>query len=225
MNLPRSVDDVLTDHVVFEVESIDRMYCNVYMPGLQYAAGLVSFVHQQLGLPIASTAPLAKISDRFSAAVHRFALDQHVPWVNFVKGQRKDDVMREHLATFTAPEGVVFIGRAQEKTPLFRAERRLNGEGRSYPWIVKSTGMVNHFYLYCVDEDFGPFFIKFCSYFPTTPNCASTATTGPSGRQPRPGSGSPRWTTRSPRSRTRPGCSRSAPASDPSRSTHCWTSG
>lgn len=25
--------------------------------------------------------------------------------------------------------------------------------------------MVNHFYFYCVDEDFGPFFLKFCSYF------------------------------------------------------------
>ena len=28
--------------------------------------------------------------------------------------------------------------------------------------------MVNHYYFYCVDEDFGPFFIKFCSYFPYT---------------------------------------------------------
>jgi len=26
--------------------------------------------------------------------------------------------------------------------------------------------MVNHFYFYCVDSDFGPFFLKFCSYFP-----------------------------------------------------------
>ena len=26
--------------------------------------------------------------------------------------------------------------------------------------------MVNHFYIYAVDADFGPFFIKFCSYFP-----------------------------------------------------------
>jgi len=68
MNVPRSVADVLSDHVVFEVECIDRMYCNVYVPGLQYAAGLVGYVHQQLGLPIASTAPIAKISDRFSAA-------------------------------------------------------------------------------------------------------------------------------------------------------------
>ena len=34
-----------------------------------------------------------------------------------------------------------------------------------YPWIVRSTAMVNHYYFYCVDEDFGPFFLKFCSYF------------------------------------------------------------
>jgi len=26
--------------------------------------------------------------------------------------------------------------------------------------------MVNHYDFYCVDDDFGPFFIKFCSYFP-----------------------------------------------------------
>ena len=26
--------------------------------------------------------------------------------------------------------------------------------------------MVNHFYCYCLDRDFGPFFLKFCSYFP-----------------------------------------------------------
>ena len=102
MNVPRSVADVLSDHVVFEVECIDRMYCNVYMPGLQYAAGLVGYVHQQLGLPIASTAPLAKVSDRFTRAVHRFAVDHGVPWVDFTKGQRKDDVMHEHLAGFTA---------------------------------------------------------------------------------------------------------------------------
>jgi hypothetical protein len=31
---------------------------------------------------------------------------------------------------------------------------------------VRSTGVVNHFYVYAVDADFGPFFLKFCSYFP-----------------------------------------------------------
>jgi hypothetical protein len=61
MTLPRCVADVLCEHVRFEVECIDRMYLNVYVPGLQYPAGLVAYVHRQLELPIASTAPLGKI--------------------------------------------------------------------------------------------------------------------------------------------------------------------
>jgi hypothetical protein len=166
MTLPRSVSDVVAEHVVFEVECIDRMYLNVYVPQLQYAGGIVGYVHRQLGLPIASTAPLGKITDEFGAAVRRFAREQQVPWVDFVKGQRKDDVAQEHLAAFTGTEGVLFVGRAQEKTALFRTEKRRDGEGKTYPWIVKTTGLVNHFYFYCVDADFGPFFLKFCSYFP-----------------------------------------------------------
>jgi hypothetical protein len=136
---------------------------------LQYPAGIVGYVHRQLGLPIASTAPLGKITDAFSTAMRRYAVDQGVSWIDFVKGQRKDEVMHEHLARFEASgrsEGVLFIGRAQEKTALFRTEKRRNAQGRSYPWIVKTTGFVNHFYVYAVDADFGPFFLKFCSYFP-----------------------------------------------------------
>ena len=166
MTLPRTVADVLTDHVVFEVECIDRMYLNVYVRGLQYPAGLVAYVHRQLGLPIASTAPLGKISDGFSAAMRRFARDQRVPWVDFVKGQRKDDLAHEYLAGFDRAEGVLFIGRAQEKVRLFRTEKRRNASGSAYPWIVSSTGVVNQYYVYAVDTDFGPFFLKFCSYFP-----------------------------------------------------------
>ena len=171
MSVARSVAEVLAEHVTFEVECIDRMYCNVYVPRLQYAGGLVGFVHKQLGLPIASTAPLAQITDRFVQQVHAFARQHQIPWVDFVKAQRKDDVMHDQLAAFEASgrtEGVVFIGRAQEKTTVFRTEKRRNAQGRSYPWIVRSTGMVNHFYFYCLDDDFGPFFLKFCSYFPYT---------------------------------------------------------
>ena len=166
MNVARSVAEVLAEHVTFEVECIDRMYCNVYVPQLQHVGGLVGYVQQHLGLPIASTAPLAGITDRYLRQVHRFAKANNIPWVDFAKGQRKDDVMHEQLASFSASEGVVFIGRAQEKTTLFRTEKRRNAAGRAYPWIVKTTGMVNHFYFYCVDDDFGPFFLKFCSYFP-----------------------------------------------------------
>jgi hypothetical protein len=166
MTVARSVGDVLTEHVIFEIDCVDRMYCNVYVPQLQYAAGLVGYVHRQLGLPIASTAPLARITEAFDKEVRRFARDHDLPWIDFAKGQRKDDVMHEQLSRFTTSEGVVFIGRAQEKTKLFRTEKRRDEHGDSYPWIVPASGLVNHFYFYCLDDDFGPFFIKFCSYFP-----------------------------------------------------------
>jgi hypothetical protein len=168
MTVARTVADVLAEHVVFDVECIDRMYLNLYQPRLQYPVGLVGYVRRELGLPIASTAPLAKITDRFTRAVRRFAQTEGIEWVDFAKGQRKDDVMQEHLQYFTPAEGVVFIGRAQEKTTLFRTEKRRHPDGVAYPWIVKTTGVVNQYYFYCMDEDFGPFFVKFCSYFPYT---------------------------------------------------------
>ncbi len=122
MTLPRTVADVLADHVVFEVECIDRMYCNVFVPQRQFAAGLLGYVQRQLGLPIASTAPLGKITDAFSAAMCRFARDQRVPWVDFVKGQRKDDVAHEHLAEFTGTEGVLFrAGAGEDRAVSYRA--------------------------------------------------------------------------------------------------------
>src|SRR5260370_41563675 len=104
MPLPRPVAEVLSDHVVFEVECIDRMYLNVYVPQLQHTGGLLGYVHRQLGLPIASTAPLARITDRFSAAVHRFAEREHLAWEDFANGQRKGDVMHPHLAALQAAD-------------------------------------------------------------------------------------------------------------------------
>jgi hypothetical protein len=116
MTVARSARDVLTDHVVFEVDCVDRMYCNVYVPQLQYAVGLIGYLQRRLGLPIASTAPLAKITDAFSTAVHRFARANGIPWVDFAKGQRKDDVMHEHLTGFTA-EGVCCSSGGRRRRP------------------------------------------------------------------------------------------------------------
>ena len=41
MTLPRSAAEVLSGHVVFELECIDRMYCNLYVPKLQRDLGVV----------------------------------------------------------------------------------------------------------------------------------------------------------------------------------------
>ena len=39
---------------------------------------------------------------------------------------------------------------------MFRTEKRRDREGKSYPWIVQTTGVVNHFYFYCVDQRLRP---------------------------------------------------------------------
>ena len=85
MTVARSVRDVLTEHVVFEVDCVDRMYCNVFVPQLQYAVGLIGYLQRRLGLPIASTAPLARITEAFDKAVHRFARDRQF---TFTRPQR-----------------------------------------------------------------------------------------------------------------------------------------
>ncbi len=170
MTVARSVADVLDEHVTLEVECIDRMYLNVYQPRLQHVNGVVWFFRGHREATFASSALMDPITKDFVGAIHRFCRDTSVPLVDFARGQRKDDLAHEYLVEFEAAagsEGVLFVGRAQEKTPLFRTEKRRNPvTGASYPWIVRSTGVVNHFYFYCVDADFGPFFLKFCSYFP-----------------------------------------------------------
>ena len=157
---------MLSDHVGFEVECIDRMYLNVYVPQLQYATGLVSYIHRQLGMPVASTAALAPVSEAFTRAVRAFAAAAADPLGGLRQGPAQRRRGPEYLAGFTGTEGVLFIGRAQEKVPLFRTRKRRRADGSSYPWIAAETGVVNQYYCYCVDEDFGPFFLKFCSYFP-----------------------------------------------------------
>ena len=168
MNVARSVAEVLTDHVVFEVECIDRMYCNVYQPRLQHVGGVVGYVQQHLGLPIASTAPLAAISDRFVAgSMVREGHPRALGRLRQGPTQRRRDARAAEAVRRVGPDrgsGVHRPGAGED--PLFRTEKRRNADRQAYPWIVKTTGMVNHFYFYCLDADFGPFFIKFCSYFP-----------------------------------------------------------
>lgn len=167
MSLPRTVAQILRDHITLEVESIDRMYLNAYVPRLQYESGVAGFFRHHRGHPFASSALMDPMSKGFVAAIHAFVHEQGVPLITFEKGQRKDDVMAAHLARFTAPEGLLFVGRAQEKARVVRTEKRRNPTtGQPYPWLVRSTAMVNHFYFYGVDRDFGPFFLKFGTYFP-----------------------------------------------------------
>src|SRR5579864_3478805 len=162
-----SVAEIVSRHVKLTVEGIDRMYLNVYVPALQYEQGIVRFFREHRGQPLPSAALMSPMTRSFVAGLENFAARQGIELVRFEKGQRKDAVMAERLRHFSSQEGVVFIGKAQEKTPVFRTERRHSPRtGQPYPWIVRGSALVNSYYVYAVDRDFGPFFLKFCSYFP-----------------------------------------------------------
>jgi hypothetical protein len=169
MTVARSVADVLTDHVRFEVECIDRMYLNVWVPRLAYGGGLAGFFVGHRGNAYASTALMDPMAKAFVADIHGFVSARGLELVHFGKGQRKDDITQQVLANFAEEEGVLYVGRAQEKSGVWRTQRRHNpATGGSYAWLVRSTAFINFFYFYCVDADFGPFFLKFSTYFPFT---------------------------------------------------------
>jgi len=166
MTIAQSAAEILKNHTVLELECIDRMYLNLYVPALQRDLGIVGFFKHHRGQPIPSGVLMGKMTDQFVSSLKGFIAEHAIPVEHFKKNQRKDDVMLAYLKKFKRREGVVFVGIAQEKASVPRTERRTDPRGKRYPWIVKSTAMVNQYYFYCVDEDFGPFFLKFCSYFP-----------------------------------------------------------
>ena len=73
MSVPRSVAEVLADHVTLEVEGIDRMYLNVYVPRLQRELGVVGFLRFHRGHQFVSSALMDPISKAFVAALTDFA--------------------------------------------------------------------------------------------------------------------------------------------------------
>jgi hypothetical protein len=165
----QTVGELLKDRVTLDLEGIDRRYLNLYQPRLQTGGGVANFFKVHRGAKVASTVLMAPISHDFVKAIHTFAKREGIDIVAFAKGQRKDDVTRERLTGFSRSEGVLYIGTAQERFASFRMIKKISAHtGQPYPWLTRGTVMCNHYYVYLVDEDFGPLFIKFCSYFPYT---------------------------------------------------------
>ena len=160
-----NVNELLRDHVTLTVECLDRIYLNGYIAILQVPGQLVNFLLKHRGYQIPSPALLGRITDAFVDAIMSFAQKEEIPIVHFEPGQRKDDVATDYRKRFTRPEGVVFIGIAQEKANAFKCRKK---EQTGYVGFEYSRDAVrvNHYYFYIQDADWGPCFIKVCSYAP-----------------------------------------------------------
>src|SRR6476619_840835 len=151
-----TVNDVLDGHIGLDIECLDRIYLNGYVPNLQVGGQVVSFMTAHLGNPIPSPAIMEKIGTAFRTVVR------------FSKDDRKIDRMRPYLSRQSRAGrcGVAAIGVAQEFQNVFAATKRMGHNG--IPWFsfTKADRRVTCFYFYVWDADFGSAFIKICTYFP-----------------------------------------------------------
>ena len=160
-----NIHELLRDHVTLTVECLDRIYLNGYIPGLQTSGQLVNFLIKHRGNPIPSPALLGRITQDFTQAVKVYAEQNAIPIVHFESKQRKDDVAAEYRQGYERPEGVVFIGVAQEKANAFKGRKKDQAGWVGFEYSRVAVN-VNHYYFYLQDAEFGPAFIKVCSYAP-----------------------------------------------------------
>ena len=164
MKVAQSAAEVLSAHTTLELQCIDRMYLNHYVPLLQRGAGVSHFFRNVRGNPVPSSVLMAPMTRAFVDALKRYAQSEGVDLIRFRRGERKDERTQGYLRTFTGHEGVLYIGKAQERARVLRTERRHDPvTGAPYPWLVDSTAMVNHYYVYALDEDFGSYGRKWCT--------------------------------------------------------------
>jgi hypothetical protein len=169
-----NINDVLDGHVVLEVESLDRLYLNAYVPAMAVGGQVVRFLTDHLGNTIPSPGSFTKIGNRFRQQVHSFADAQGVPVLRLKKPDRSrwDDRKLDHVRPYLDDAerkgrfGVVAIVAAQEFQWVFSARNRAKEAGRYNYEFFREERRVGVYYFYILDPDFGPAFIKICTYFP-----------------------------------------------------------
>src|SRR6266508_2059218 len=164
-----TINDVLDGHTALDISCLDRLYLSAFVQKLQTPGGVVFFLHQHRGMPIASPAVFEQIGSRFRDGMRRFAADNHIPVVRFGREDRKVEVMRPYLdrAARTGRSQVAAIGVAQEFAPVWTARKRDTDPAKPPQCsFTKQQRRVTVFYVYVWDDDFGPAFIKLCAYFP-----------------------------------------------------------
>src|SRR6204780_103992 len=160
--------ELLDGHSVLDIECLDRIYLNAYVPILQSSGQVVAFMTQHLGRPIPSPALMEQIGTRFRKAVESYAFSNGIPWVKFGKGDRKIDVMQPHIAAqaATGRSGVAAVGVSQEFQRVWSAYQRDTQTAAPQYTFAKADRRVTCYYFCLWDEDFGPAFIKVWAYFP-----------------------------------------------------------
>ena len=77
--------DILDGHVSLDLECLDRIYLNGYVPNLQVGGQVVQFLALR-GFPTPSPVVVGRIGDGFRRSVRSFAEANQIPMIKFAKG-------------------------------------------------------------------------------------------------------------------------------------------
>jgi hypothetical protein len=169
-----NINDVLEGHVTLEIECVDRILLNAYVPALQVPGQIVRFLCRHLGYPIPSPALLGRISNRFRTQTRRFVRDRGIPVLRLASpdrsrwDDRKLDHVRAHLdsAEREGRYGVVALVVCEEFQRVWSARNRSHKPGVASLEFFWEKRRVGAYYFYILDPEFGPAFIKLCTYAP-----------------------------------------------------------
>ena len=169
-----NINDVLNGHVSLEIECVDRLLLNAYVPKLQVPGQVVRFLCGHLGFPIPSPALLGRIGDRFRAQTRRFVRDHEIPVLRLAAPDRsrwedrKVDHVRPYLerAERDGRFGVVALVVTEEFQRVWSARNRSRKPGVASLDFLWERRRVGAYYFYILDPDFGPGFIKIGTFAP-----------------------------------------------------------
>lgn len=166
-----TVARLLAEHVSFRCTSVDRIGIRGYTPGLQYEGGVVKFLVNR-GNRIPSPAALNHNRQRLVADLDALVAASGVPVVRFRPRECKEDIARPYQVAAAAEgrSGLVLVGKAQERTSSWRGfvDDSHPGHRATHPHITwrRMSSVPDHWYLYFTDAEWGPVFVKLCSYAP-----------------------------------------------------------
>src|SRR3990172_10166577 len=100
MNATPTLAQLQSEHIVMELECIDRMYLNAYVPQLTSEGGIAAFCRGYLGYRFASTKQAVPMTKAFLKSIDAFLERERVELVRFKKRERKDNVMKQQLRRF-----------------------------------------------------------------------------------------------------------------------------
>lgn len=161
-----TIAECCAEAVAFSYRSIDRLVLNAYIPTLQTPAAMAMFFRQVQGKPILAGKVFKELTERFVTQVERLVKSRGIPVFRPCGRTRPGEVAQKALqrAERAGRFGIVAIVVHQESARAFAS---YHAGPRPTDYRVKEDRrLINHYYFYIRDRDYGEGFVRISSYPP-----------------------------------------------------------